>query len=88
MEKNIYNSDIAISSALSFVSIFIHGLMDAAIIAPQYLFFVVFIFSLVTNIKNNDLMKEIIPKPCSSNRNDSGGELYGTRDISIKKSYF
>lgn len=87
LENRIYE-DIAISSILGFLSILIHGFIDAAIIAPQFLFFVVFVYSLVMNIKHNNSIKEKIAKPCSSNTNNSGGELYGTRDTSIKKSNF
>lgn len=50
LEDKIFK-DIAISSVLAFLSIFIHGFIDAAIIAPQFLFFVVFIYSFIMNIK-------------------------------------
>lgn len=87
LENKIYK-DIVISSVLGLLSIFIHGLIDAAIFAPQFLFFVVFIYSLVNNIRHNSFIKENTAQPCSSNRNNSGGELYGTRNTGIEKSYY
>lgn len=86
-QNNMYK-DIAISSILSLISIFIHGFIDAAIIAPQFSFFVVIIYSLIINIRHNSFLEEKIGKPCSTNINNSGGELYGTRDTGIKKSNF
>lgn len=49
--------DISISSFLAFLSILIHGIIDAPIIAPQFLFFVIFIYSFVKNIRCYKILK-------------------------------
>lgn len=87
LEDDFY-VDIAISGFLGFTSIFIHGFIDAAIIAPQFLFFAVYIYSFISNIKHTEISLNKSSEPCSSNRKNSGGELYGTRDTCYKKSYY
>lgn len=86
LECNFYK-DIAVSGFLGFLSILIHGFIDAPIIAPQFLFFTIYIYSFISNIKymKNSLNKR--SEPCSNSRKNSGGELYGTRDTSFKKGY-
>ncbi|MDK2919804.1 MAG: hypothetical protein PWQ37_2537 [Candidatus Petromonas sp.] len=80
---------IALQVFLSFTSILIHGLIDAVIMTPQFLFFATYIFAVITNIEH------IVVKLNDSKLNCSryhgliaGGELDGTRNIYIKKSYF
>lgn len=55
-QDEIYQ-DISISSFLAFFSIIIHGMVDAPIVAPQFLFFVIIIYSFVKNIKYYDILK-------------------------------
>ncbi|WP_432664103.1 O-antigen ligase family protein [Wukongibacter baidiensis] len=86
LEDDLYR-DIALSGFLGFLSILIHGFIDAPIFAPQFLFFTIYIYSFISNIKymENSLNKP--SEPCSNSRKNSGGELYGTRDTSFKKGY-
>lgn len=86
LEDDFYR-DIAVSGFLGFLSILIHGFIDAPILAPQFLFFTIYIYSFISNIKymKNSLNKS--SEPCSNSRKNSGGELYGTRDTSFKKGY-
>lgn len=87
LEDDFY-TDIAISGFFGFVSILIHGLIDAPIIAPQFLFFAIYIYSFISNIKHMEISLNKSSEPCSSSRKNSGGELYGTRDTCYKKGYF
>jgi len=80
---------IALQVFLSFMSILIHGLIDAVIIAPQFLFFVTYIFAVVANIE--DIVVKLNDDQLNCSRYHSliaGGKLNGTRNIYVEKSCF
>jgi len=87
LEDDFYK-DIAISVFLGFLSILIHGFIDAPIIAPQFLFFTIYIYSFIANIKYMKTSFNKSSEPYSCSRNNSGGEIYGTKNNGLKKSYF
>ncbi|WP_432408823.1 O-antigen ligase family protein [Wukongibacter sp. M2B1] len=86
LEDDFYK-DIAVSGFLGFLSILIHGFIDAPIVAPQFLFFTIYIYSFISNIRYMKNFLDRSSETCSNSRKNSGGELYGTRDTSFKKSY-
>ncbi|MCG8540628.1 MAG: O-antigen ligase family protein [Clostridia bacterium] len=87
LEGSFYK-DTAVSCFLGFLSIFIHGFVDMPIIAPQFLFFVIYIYAFIINIKDMTASFKRSSHPYCDNRKCSGGEVYETRNISFKKGYF
>lgn len=80
---------VGFSCFLGLLSIFIHGFIDAVLFAPQFLFYVTFIFSIIFNIQHLLTFSD----DCSKGGNDqkrliSGGNFYATGNLRFKKGYY